>query len=90
MVTVLLERLPHGEGLPVPAPQTEGSAGADIASADDGDLGPGERRLFSTGFAADDLKEVESSVGLLSKPYRPQELVAAVRSALAISPLSIG
>ncbi|MBL8984778.1 MAG: dUTP diphosphatase, partial [Gemmatimonadetes bacterium] len=51
MVTVLIQRLPHGEGLPVPAPQTAGAAGADIAAAEDGDLAPGERRLFATGFA---------------------------------------
>lgn len=51
MTEVLIQRLPHGAGLPLPAPQTEGSAGADIASADDAELAPGERRLFGTGFA---------------------------------------
>jgi dUTP pyrophosphatase len=51
MVTIQIERLAHGEGLPVPAPQTAGSAGADIASAEDGVLAPGDRRLFATGFA---------------------------------------
>lgn len=51
MVEVLIRRLPHGEGLPLPAPQTEGAAGADIASAEEADLAPGERRLFGTGFA---------------------------------------
>ncbi len=51
MVSVLIQRLPHGEGLPVPTPQTEGSAGADIAAAEAGLLAPMERRLFSTGFA---------------------------------------
>lgn len=35
----------------MPSPQTEGSAGADIASAEAGLLGPMERRLFPTGFA---------------------------------------
>ncbi len=44
-------RLPHGAGLPVPAPATPGSAGMDISSADAGSLAPGERRLFRTGFA---------------------------------------
>lgn len=51
MVTIQIKRLPHGEGLPLPAPQTAGSAGADIASAEDGELEPMERRLFATGFA---------------------------------------
>jgi dUTP pyrophosphatase len=48
---VLLARLPHAEGLPVPSPATPGSAGYDLASADEGDLAPLERRLFRTGFS---------------------------------------
>jgi dUTP diphosphatase len=50
-VEVLIARLPHAEGLPVPSPATAGSAGYDLASAEDGDLAPGERRLFRTGFS---------------------------------------
>lgn len=50
-VQVLLARLPHGEGLPQPAPATPGSAGLDLASAEEGLLAPFERRLFATGFA---------------------------------------
>jgi dUTP pyrophosphatase len=45
------KRLPHGEGLPVPALATPGSAGYDIASADQGVLEPGDRRIFRTGFS---------------------------------------
>jgi dUTP pyrophosphatase len=48
---VLITRLPHGEGLPLPAQASAGAAGYDIASADDGILAPLERRLFRTGFA---------------------------------------
>ena len=48
---VLLSRLPHGEGLPVPARATAGSAGYDLASAEEGALAPLERRLFRTGFS---------------------------------------
>ena len=51
MVEILLARLPHGEGLPVPSPATPGSAGCDLASADDGVLAPLERRLFRTGLS---------------------------------------
>ena len=51
MATVLIQRLPHGAGLPFPAPQTLGSAGADIAAAESAVLRPMERRLFATGFA---------------------------------------
>jgi dUTP pyrophosphatase len=48
---VLLTRLPHADGLPLPSPATPGAAGYDIASADDGSLAPMERKLFRTGFA---------------------------------------
>jgi dUTP pyrophosphatase len=50
-VEVLIARLPHAEGLQVPSPATPGSAGYDLASAEDGDLAPLERRLFRTGFS---------------------------------------
>ncbi len=51
MAEVLISRLAHGEGLPLPGRATEGSAGFDIASAENGVLQPMERRLFGTGFA---------------------------------------
>jgi dUTP pyrophosphatase len=51
MAEVLITRLPHGKGMPLPARATEGSAGFDIASAEEGLLQPMERRLFGTGFA---------------------------------------
>ncbi len=51
MIRIEIIRLPHGADLPLPAKATEGSAGFDLASAEDGDLKPGERRLFATGFA---------------------------------------
>jgi len=50
-VTVLVSRLPHGEGLPLPARATPGAAGYDLRSAEDGSLAPLERRLFHTGFS---------------------------------------
>jgi dUTP pyrophosphatase len=50
-VEVLLARLPHAEGLPLPNPATPGSAGYDLASAEDGELAPLERKLFRTGFS---------------------------------------
>ncbi|HLF56249.1 MAG TPA: dUTP diphosphatase [Thermoanaerobaculia bacterium] len=50
--TVRIERLPHGEGLPLPAYATAGSAGLDLraAVADELWLAPGARRLVPTGF----------------------------------------
>lgn len=49
-VEVLITRLPHGEGLPLPKRATAGSAGYDIASAEGGTIGSLERRLFKTGY----------------------------------------
>lgn len=51
MPEILIQRLPHGEGLPLPSRATSGSAGFDLASAETGVLAPRERRLFATGFA---------------------------------------
>jgi dUTP pyrophosphatase len=51
VVEVLLTRLPHADGLPLPTPATPGSAGYDLASAEDGQLAPLERKLFRTGFS---------------------------------------
>ena len=51
MPQILITRLPHGEGLPLPARATLGSSGFDVASAEAGELAPGGRRLFATGFA---------------------------------------
>ncbi len=50
-VEILLARLPHGQGLPLPGPATPGSAGCDLASAEEGTLLPGARRLFATGIS---------------------------------------
>jgi PAS domain S-box-containing protein len=48
---------------------------------------PGVRVLFSTGYSAEDIAELGGALGLLSKPYRPHELLAAVRDALAAEPV---
>jgi dUTP pyrophosphatase len=50
-VEVLIARLPHSADLPLPSPATPGSAGYDLASAEEGELAPSERRLFRTGFS---------------------------------------
>jgi dUTP pyrophosphatase len=51
MTNIRIVRLPHGEGLPLPTRATPGAAGFDLASAEEGELAPMERRLFATGFA---------------------------------------
>ena len=51
-VDLKLLRLPHGQGLPLPAYQTEHAAGADVHAALPGPvlLQPGTRALIPTGF----------------------------------------
>ena len=55
MTTVRVERLPHAEGLPLPAYETGGSAGMDLRAAVPDDapltLHPGDRFAVPTGLA---------------------------------------
>ncbi|PCD01669.1 dUTP diphosphatase [Sphingomonas spermidinifaciens] len=50
-IRIALQRLPHGDGLPLPAYATAGAAGLDIVSAEDVTLAPGARHAVATGFA---------------------------------------
>ena len=60
---VRFRRLPANPDLPLPARQTPGSAGYDVASAEpDFVLGAGERRLVSTGLAMELPDDVECQV----------------------------
>ena len=53
-VTLRIVRLPHGEGLPLPARQSDSAAGLDVVAAVPEDLplvlAPGTRALVPTGF----------------------------------------
>jgi dUTP pyrophosphatase len=51
MLEIELQRLPHGEGLPLPARATEHAAGLDVVAAEDLTLEPGQRHAVATGFA---------------------------------------
>ncbi len=51
MIALRLLRLPHGEGLPLPAYATPGAAGLDVVAAEDIALAPGARHAVATGFA---------------------------------------
>ena len=48
---VLVQRLPHAEGLPLPAYATEGAAGMDLLAAREMVIRPGGRALVPTGLA---------------------------------------
>ncbi len=51
MIDIKLSRLPHGEGLPLPAYATEHAAGLDVVAAESLTLAPGARHAVATGFA---------------------------------------
>ena len=50
-IPVLVRRLPHGEGLDLPAYATGGAAGMDVVSAEDVTIAPGGRHAVATGLA---------------------------------------
>ena len=50
MIRIQISRLPHGDGLPLPAYATPGAAGLDVVAAEDFDLQPGQRHAVATGF----------------------------------------
>ena len=50
MITIEIVRLPHGQGLPLPAYATTHAAGMDVVAAEDLDLAPGQRHAVATGF----------------------------------------
>src|ERR687896_2190349 len=51
MIDIKLSRLPHGDGLPLPAYATEHAAGLDVVAAESLTLAPGARHAVATGFA---------------------------------------
>jgi dUTP pyrophosphatase len=51
MIGIRLKRLPHGDGLPLPAYATAHAAGLDIVAAESLTLAPGRRHAVATGFA---------------------------------------
>lgn len=50
-IAVRVRRLPHGEGLALPAYATAGAAGMDVLAAEDMTLAPGARHAVATGLA---------------------------------------
>ena len=51
MIDIRLKRLPHGDGLALPAYASEHAAGLDVVAAEDLTLSPGARHAVATGFA---------------------------------------
>jgi len=54
-IEVRIRRLPHAEGLPLPAYATDGAAGADLRAAVESEmiLGPGDRTVVPTGLVVE-------------------------------------
>ena len=50
-VAVQVKRLPHGQGLDLPAYATSGAAGMDVVAAETVTLQPGQRHAVATGLA---------------------------------------
>jgi dUTP pyrophosphatase len=50
-IGIRLKRLPHGDGLPLPAYASAHAAGLDVVAAESLTLEPGQRRAVATGFA---------------------------------------
>ena len=50
-IPIAIRRLPHGDGLPLPAYASHGAAGMDIVAAEALTLAPGARAAIATGFA---------------------------------------
>jgi len=51
MIEIKLFRLPHGDGLPLPAYASEHAVGLDVTAAEELVLEPGQRHAVATGFA---------------------------------------
>jgi dUTP pyrophosphatase len=50
-IGIRLKRLPHGEGLPLPAYASAHAAGLDVVAAESLTLEPGQRHAVATGFS---------------------------------------
>jgi dUTP pyrophosphatase len=98
-IEIKLKRLPHGEGLPVPAYATAHAAGMDVVSAEDVTLAPGGRHAVATGFAMAIPEGYEIQVrprsGLalkhgISLPNTPGTIDADYRGELKIILINLG
>src|SRR5438094_7685343 len=97
---VQVSRLPHHDGLPLPARQSAGAAGYDLAGAErDFTLGPLERRLVRTGLALAIPPGYEAQVrprsGLaikhgLTLPNAPATIDSDYRGELMIPMINLG
>src|SRR5580693_5731153 len=62
MITIGYHRLPHGEGLQLPAYESEDASGMDLAAGEEVVLAPGSRALIATGMAIELPKGFEAQI----------------------------
>ena len=83
-VKVIVARLPHGKGLPLPAYQTPGSAGLDLMAA----IAPGAKLFIEPGARDSDYRG-EVSVILINLGAEPFEITRGARIAqLIVAPVT--
>ena len=96
---VQVRRLPHHDGLPLPARQTDGSAGYDVCSAEDATLQPLDGKLLKTGLAlaipAGYQAQVRPRSGLavkygLTLPNTPATIDSDYRGELMVAVINLG
>jgi len=94
-----IQRLPHSEGLPLPAYKTAGAAGLDLVSAEDLTLNPLDRSAIATGLIVAIPEGFEGQVrprsGLalrqgLSMPNTPGTIDADYRGELKVLMINLG
>ena len=69
-VPIRVKRLPHGEGLDLPAYATAGAAGMDVVSAEDVTIAPGARCAVASGLALKHGITVPNTPGTIDSDYR--------------------
>ena len=86
-IRIDLKRLPHGDGLPLPAYATTGAAGMDVVAAEPLTLAPGARAAVATGFSIVPGVTCLNTPGTIDSDYRGE--VKVILANLGDAPFDI-
>ena len=75
-IEIRLKRLPHGEGLPIPALATRGAAGMDVVAAEDVIVPPGGVASVTGPATSVTSAPSAASAPAIAKPCLPDERLA--------------